>query len=100
MVLGEAMANGCPVVSYDVRYGPSDVITDGVNGFLVPPGDVGAVAAATLRVLREPGLAQELSAGCERVVERFGREAFVARWVALFHEMSADLSTTDRETTP
>ena len=97
MILGEAMVNGCPVVSYDIRYGPSDMITDGVNGFLVPPGDVGAVAAATLRVLQDPGLAHELSAGCLQVVEQFGREAFVARWVHLFRELSAQLATSHQE---
>ncbi len=97
MVLGEAMVNGCPVVSYDIRYGPSDMITDGVNGFLVAPGDVGAVAEATLRVLQDPGLAHRLSAGCVQVAEQYGREAFVTRWVHLFRELSTELSTSRQE---
>ncbi|WP_298889189.1 glycosyltransferase [uncultured Serinicoccus sp.] len=97
MVLGEAMVNGCPVVSYDIRYGPSDMITDGVNGFLVAPGDVGAVAEATLRVLQDPGLAHQLSAGCARVAEQYGREAFVTRWVHLFRELSTQLSPSHQE---
>ncbi|KUG55744.1 hypothetical protein AVL62_05495 [Serinicoccus chungangensis] len=98
MVLGEAMVNGCPVVSYDIRYGPSDMITDGVNGFLVAPGDVGAVAEATLRVLQDPALARRLSAGCVQVAEQYGREAFVARWVHLFRELSTQLSPSHQET--
>jgi len=35
-VIGEAMAAGLPVIAYDCVAGPSDMIDDGVNGFLVP----------------------------------------------------------------
>src|SRR5699024_7229876 len=40
LVLLESMAAGCIPIAYDVRYGPSDIITDGVNGFLVSPDDI------------------------------------------------------------
>nr|WP_157983104.1 glycosyltransferase [Psychroflexus aestuariivivens] len=37
--LGEAMAAGCACIAYDCIAGPSDIIDDGVNGFLIPVGD-------------------------------------------------------------
>jgi poly(glycerol-phosphate) alpha-glucosyltransferase len=46
----EALAHGCPVVSYDVRYGPREALAAG-GGILVPDGDVVALGAALARVL-------------------------------------------------
>jgi poly(glycerol-phosphate) alpha-glucosyltransferase len=44
LVLVEAMSVGCIPISYDISYGPADIIEDGVSGFLVPPGDTAAMA--------------------------------------------------------
>ncbi len=49
-VLSEAMAVGTPVVATNVD-GLPEVVTDGVDGVLVEPGDIDALAAAVLRVL-------------------------------------------------
>jgi UDP-D-galactose:(glucosyl)LPS alpha-1,6-D-galactosyltransferase len=38
LVVVEALARGIPVISTNVA-GPSDIIKDGVNGWLIPPGD-------------------------------------------------------------
>ena len=40
----ESLSRGCPVVSYDIKYGPQEQVTDGVDGFLVPDGDQRAMA--------------------------------------------------------
>jgi len=39
-VIIEAITIGVPVVSFDCKYGPSEIIRDGVNGYLVPQGNV------------------------------------------------------------
>lgn len=51
LVLLEAMAAGCVPIAYDIDYGPSDIITDGIDGFLVPAGDIGAAARVLQRFL-------------------------------------------------
>jgi phosphatidylinositol alpha-mannosyltransferase len=66
MSLVEAMAAGLPVVATDIP-GYREVVSDDVEGLLVPPRDPEALAAALLRVLREPALAARLGgAGRER----------------------------------
>lgn len=50
LVLLESMAAGCLPIAFDIRYGPRDIITDGVNGFLVPAGDVEAMSQVILKV--------------------------------------------------
>ncbi|KTS92204.1 hypothetical protein NS183_00520 [Microbacterium testaceum] len=46
MVVAEAMASGCLPIAYDVPYGPRELIDDGRTGWLVPAGDVAALADA------------------------------------------------------
>lgn len=62
LVVLEALARGCPVVSYDVNYGPSEMVIDGVNGTLVANGDIEAMADAVGSVLGRPEYLAELSA--------------------------------------
>lgn len=52
--LAEAMASGLICISTDCKTGPRDLIDDGVNGFLVPVGDVDAMAQAISRAIDMP----------------------------------------------
>jgi poly(glycerol-phosphate) alpha-glucosyltransferase len=76
----ESMSRGCPVVSYDIKYGPREQITDGVDGFLVPRGDVDALAGRVVELLRSPDLVARMSEAARATAASFGPEPFVARW--------------------
>ncbi|MDX6338783.1 MAG: phosphatidylinositol alpha 1,6-mannosyltransferase [Streptosporangiaceae bacterium] len=66
----EAAASGLPVVAPAVG-GPVDLVEDGVTGYLVPPGDAGALTAATRRLAADPpGRAAMGRAGRQRVLAR------------------------------
>lgn len=76
----ESMSHGCPVVSYDIRYGPREQITDGVDGFVVPEGDQAALADRVIELLRSPELVARMSTAARETVARYGPSEFVARW--------------------
>lgn len=81
-VLIEAMACGCPVVSFDCHYGPSEIIEDGVSGLLVPEGDVEGLARAIRRVLEDDRLRQALrKAGKERA-RQFDVKEVARQWLS------------------
>lgn len=73
----EALASGCPVISYDVNYGPREMITPGVNGALVPPGDIDAIAQAMRAVLTDP---QNYLRGTGQGLARYTRQAYLANY--------------------
>jgi phosphatidyl-myo-inositol alpha-mannosyltransferase len=83
IVLVEAMAAGVPVVASDIA-GYREVIRDGVDGLLVPPGDPNALAAAIRRVLSEPKLAASLSAAGPARAETFSWEVVAPRLEAVY----------------
>ena len=81
-VLMEAMVNGCPVVSFDVRHGPSEIIEHGESGLLVPEGDVEALAEAIARILDEVELRHRLVAKGRERVQDYCVQNVAQRWLA------------------
>jgi glycosyltransferase involved in cell wall biosynthesis len=85
----EALAAGRAVVATRVG-GVPDVVRDGATGFLVPPRDPDAFAAACVRLLEEPTLRSEFGAlGRQEVAGRFGAERLVTDMQALYEELLA-----------
>ncbi|MGO1592598.1 glycosyltransferase, partial [Ancrocorticia sp.] len=70
LVLIESMAAGCIPIFYDIAYGPRDIITHGVNGFIVPYGDIGALAATIKEFIALPSSERESMR--QAAVERAG----------------------------
>ena len=86
IVLVEAMAAGVPVVASDIA-GYREVVRDGVDGLLVPPGDPNALAGAIRRVLSEPELAATLRAAGRSRAEAFSWQAVAPRLEAVYHRV-------------
>ena len=85
-VLLEAQSQGLPCVATRVSAIP-ELIEDGVTGVLSPPGDPAALAAALVRLLRDPSLRRRLgAAGERRVRDGFSAVAGADRLAAKFRE--------------
>ncbi|MFJ6542748.1 glycosyltransferase family 4 protein [Streptomyces sp. NPDC091385] len=78
MTIVEAMRCGLPVVSTDCRYGPGEIIRDGVDGRLVPPGDPDAFGAALLDLVRDDERRRAMGRAAAENARRYAPESVVA----------------------
>jgi glycosyltransferase involved in cell wall biosynthesis len=91
-VVAEAMAAGTPVVATRVD-GLPELVTDGVTGALVEPGDTAALAAAVLRVLAQR---EVMGAAAREAAQRFGADAYADRLEGLFMDVVPGERATER----
>jgi glycosyltransferase involved in cell wall biosynthesis len=82
-----AMGAGLPVVTTAVA-GIPEVVTDGVTGLLVPPGDADALGRALARVVADPSERARLGQNARQfVLPRFGVDGYVRAVVQLYDEL-------------
>ena len=84
MVMIEAMACGLPVVTFDFKCGPRDIIKDEENGLIVPDGDIQALADAMMRLMANESLRQTMSVEARKVTETYSEEVVMGKWISLF----------------
>jgi glycosyltransferase involved in cell wall biosynthesis len=83
MILAEAMAAGRPVVATRVG-GVPDLVADSVTGFLVPPGDAGALAARLTRLFNDAALRREMGLQARQAAGRFRAPQVAAAYRAVY----------------
>ena len=87
LVLVEAMACGLPVVSFDCPAGPDEIITDGVDGLLVPSGDVHTLAEKLMNLMSDKDLRERLGQQARQTVQRYDMEVLANQWTTLFEKV-------------
>jgi glycosyltransferase involved in cell wall biosynthesis len=86
--IAESFLNETPVVAFECKYGPGDLIEDGADGYLVPPGDVAAMADRLIHVLENPDQARAMgAAGREKIVSTYTGEPLMKRWEEMFESL-------------
>lgn len=83
----EAMACGLAVISTDAA-GVRDIVVDGENGCLLPPGDAPKLADAVELLLRDPHLRTRLGDAARQRAERYAEATIVARYIELFESLT------------
>jgi GalNAc-alpha-(1->4)-GalNAc-alpha-(1->3)-diNAcBac-PP-undecaprenol alpha-1,4-N-acetyl-D-galactosaminyltransferase len=78
--LAEAMACGLPVISTRFGGAADDIITDGVDGVLVPPGNPQALADAMVHLMSDSNGRARLGEQALKIVDRFSLEQVLGMW--------------------
>ena len=87
MVLTEAMACGVPCVSFNCNYGPSDIVKNGIDGYLVAPQNSEELASKLLLLIENEQLRKEMGVNAKENVKRFLPEIIVKQWDELFKNL-------------
>ncbi|WP_267202230.1 glycosyltransferase [Limosilactobacillus kribbianus] len=80
MALLEAQGHGCPAVSYDINYGPAEIIKDGESGRLLPAGDMHALYVTLAELLQNHDLLRQYSAHAQEAAAKYSFENVRKRW--------------------
>ncbi|MDR0365492.1 MAG: glycosyltransferase [Bifidobacteriaceae bacterium] len=84
----ESMAHGAPCVAYNTKYGPAEMIIDGVNGYLVEPGNVEQLAERVAGLLSLPAADwQAMSQAAADRMREFSEARLAERWQSLFESL-------------
>lgn len=87
MVMIEAMSQGLPVVTYDFKCGPKDIIENEKNGFLIDEGNVEGLAMAMIKMMKDETMRKKMANEAKKVTERFSEERIMGMWVKLFDNL-------------
>jgi len=85
--LVEAICNGCPAFSFDLKYGPSEIIDEGKTGFLFHRSDMEQYAQKIVAYLKDTDLQRTMSNNCYADAPRYGASLFLDKW----YDMTATL---------
>lgn len=87
LVLLEAMVAGVPVIASEIG-GIPEIVSDGVNGVLVPPDDIPALVAAVNKLLCDSPLRQRLgAAGKQTVATKFRADLFASEFAEVYRQL-------------
>ena len=89
MVMIEAMACGLPVVAFDFKCGPKDIISDGENGLIIRNGDIKALAEGMMRLMEDTENRKRMSLNARKIVDTYSEKAVMDKWIGLFNNLTA-----------
>lgn len=84
MVLLEAQAYGLPIVSYDCKCGPKDIINDEINGYIIPMKNRELFAAKLLTLMDDQELREKMGKEAYSSSKKFDEEHIMNQWTSLF----------------
>jgi len=91
MALLEAMASGRPVITTCSPDGSHDAVEDGIQGFLIRPGDRAALAAALATLVRAPDHARRMGAAARlQAIQRFSWNVVATQVASVYQAVATE----------
>lgn len=87
MAILEALGNGCPVVSYDINYGPKELIKDKQTGNLVPAGDAWTLQRTLLTLLTHRDLLKQYSQRTAETMLPYSQTKVTQKWINFINQI-------------
>ena len=87
LVLIESMINGVPCISFDCPYGPSDIIQDGENGYLVENGNIQELADRICYLIENEEVRKTMGQKARLSAMRYAPENIMPVWIKLFNDI-------------
>ena len=88
LVLPEAMSCGLPVVAFDCPYGPADIITDGVDGFLIRQRNIEEFANKVCLLMDNHELCIKMGKAGIESSQRYDASKIIPLWKELFEQLT------------
>lgn len=87
MVLLEASAMSLPMVAFDCKTGPNEIIVDGDNGFLVEPGNLEQFAEKLIVLMKNDFLREEMGKNAYWRSKQFTMDKTIDKWVKMIESL-------------
>lgn len=87
LVMPEAMSCGLPVVAFDCPSGPAQIITDGMDGYLIKDRNIDEFADRVCSLIESPDLRQAMGNAAIQSSQKYSVNKIMAQWMSLFNEL-------------
>ena len=90
MIMLEAQAYGIPIVAFNCKCGPMDIITDGINGYLVDEGNCEKLAQKLATLIEDDKLRAQMGKEAHINSNRYSEENIMRMWTTLFQQLKGE----------
>lgn len=87
LVLLEAKANNLPSISFDIMAGPSEIIKNKINGYLIKDGNISDFGKKLNDLMQDESLRYSFSSHAYEGIEKFQKDKILKQWNILFHKI-------------
>ncbi len=87
MTLLEGLGNGLPLISFDIPTGPSEIIEDGKNGWLISAFDDNQFGQRLVELMEDTGLRTLMSRSSKDKAKNFSQEEIIQKWIKVLKDL-------------